>query len=132
MKIKSGPRSLAGWGSLIFGVGCRLEASAKRPLIVFRALQLAPTRAAPNRRSFGPWLGRGQIGAAALLAVGAAFDFHAGRKRRAPRWMQRTGTEWLFRLLTEPRRLVGRYTVVNARFLWLVLKDELRRRYNRA
>jgi N-acetylglucosaminyldiphosphoundecaprenol N-acetyl-beta-D-mannosaminyltransferase len=75
---------------------------------------------------------REQLGAAALLAVGAAFDFHAGRKRRAPRWMQRTGTEWLFRLLTEPRRLVGRYTVVNARFLWLVLKDELRRRYNRA
>ena len=72
MKIKSGPRSLAGWGSLIFGVGCRLEASAKRPLIVLRALQLALTRAAPNRRSFGPWLGRGQIGAAARLAVALA------------------------------------------------------------
>jgi N-acetylglucosaminyldiphosphoundecaprenol N-acetyl-beta-D-mannosaminyltransferase len=74
---------------------------------------------------------RGQLDAAALLAVGAAFDFHAGRKRRAPRWMQRTGTEWLFRLLMEPRRLAGRYTVVNARFLWLVLKEASRGRPRR-
>jgi N-acetylglucosaminyldiphosphoundecaprenol N-acetyl-beta-D-mannosaminyltransferase len=63
-----------------------------------------------------------------VLAVGAAFDFHAGRKRRAPRLMQRTGTEWLFRLISEPRRLAGRYTVVNVRLLWLVLKDEVRGR----
>lgn len=69
--------------------------------------------------------------ASALLAVGAAFDFHAGKKRRAPRWMQRTGTEWLFRLITEPRRLAVRYTVVNARFLWLVLTEGLRRRSDR-
>jgi len=75
---------------------------------------------------------RDRIDAAALLAVGAAFDFHAGRKRRAPRWMQRTGTEWLFRLLTEPRRLAARYTVVNARFLWLVLTERLRGRSDRA
>ena len=71
---------------------------------------------------------RSRLDAAALLAVGAAFDFHAGTKRRAPRWMQRSGTEWLFRLVTEPRRLAARYTVVNARFLWLVLKDWLRSR----
>jgi len=73
---------------------------------------------------------RSLLEAAALLAVGAAFDVHARRRRRAPRWMQRTGTEWLFRLLTEPRRLAGRYTVGNARLLWLVLKDERRRRSN--
>src|SRR4029079_13242055 len=52
---------------------------------------------------------RPRLDAAALLAVGAAFDFHAGRRGRAPRWMQRSGTEWLFRLVTEPRRLAGRY-----------------------
>ncbi len=75
---------------------------------------------------------RARLEATALLAVGAAFDFHAGRKRRAPRWMQRTGTEWLFRLLTEPRRLASRYTVVNARFLWLVLKEGLRGPSHRA
>jgi N-acetylglucosaminyldiphosphoundecaprenol N-acetyl-beta-D-mannosaminyltransferase len=69
---------------------------------------------------------RARLDAAALLAVGAAFDFHSGRRRRAPRWMQRTGTEWLFRLLMEPRRLASRYTVVNARFLWLVFKEGVR------
>jgi exopolysaccharide biosynthesis WecB/TagA/CpsF family protein len=41
--------------------------------------------------------------------MGASIDFAAGRVRRAPRWMQRTGLEWLFRLLLEPRRLGGRY-----------------------
>lgn len=45
-----------------------------------------------------------------LLGVGAAFDFLAGTKKRAPRWMQRLGVEWLFRLVTEPRRLWKRYT----------------------
>jgi N-acetylglucosaminyldiphosphoundecaprenol N-acetyl-beta-D-mannosaminyltransferase len=75
---------------------------------------------------------RARLDASALLAVGAAFDFHAGTKRRAPRWMQRSGTEWLFRLISEPRRLAGRYTVVNARLLWLVLKDEMRQRSRRA
>ena len=69
---------------------------------------------------------RPRLNAAAVLAVGAAFDFHAGRKRRAPRWMQRTGTEWIFRIVTEPRRLASRYAVANARFLWLTLKSELR------
>jgi N-acetylglucosaminyldiphosphoundecaprenol N-acetyl-beta-D-mannosaminyltransferase len=65
---------------------------------------------------------RSRLRAAALLAVGAAFDFHAGTRRRAPGWMQRTGTEWLFRLVTEPRRLAGRYTRVNARFVQLVIQ----------
>jgi N-acetylglucosaminyldiphosphoundecaprenol N-acetyl-beta-D-mannosaminyltransferase len=56
-----------------------------------------------------------------LIGVGAAFDFHAGIKRQAPRWMQRTGLEWLFRLLMEPRRLWRRYLINNPLFLWLVL-----------
>lgn len=63
---------------------------------------------------------RSRLNAAALLAVGAAFDFHAGRRRRAPGWMQRTGTEWIYRFLTEPRRLARRYTATNARFVRLV------------
>lgn len=68
------------------------------------------------------WVGahRGRLDAAALLAVGAAFDFHTGDLRQAPGWMQRSGLEWLFRLAMEPRRLWHRYTVVNATFLWLV------------
>ena len=44
-----------------------------------------------------------------MLSVGAAFDFHAGRVRQAPGWMRRSGLEWFFRLLMEPRRLWKRY-----------------------
>jgi len=55
-----------------------------------------------------------------LLGVGAAFDFHAKTKRQAPLWMQRSGLEWSFRLLTEPRRLGRRYLVGIPRFLWLL------------
>jgi N-acetylglucosaminyldiphosphoundecaprenol N-acetyl-beta-D-mannosaminyltransferase len=52
-----------------------------------------------------------------LIGVGAAFDFHAGTKRRAPRWMQRVGLEWAFRLGSEPRRLAWRYLRTNSKFL---------------
>jgi len=69
---------------------------------------------------------RGELDAAALLAVGAAFNIHTGDLRRAPRWMQRAGLEWLFRLLMEPRRLLLRYTTINARFLVLVARQALR------
>ena len=44
-----------------------------------------------------------------LIGVGAAFDFHSGRVRQAPRWIQRSGFEWLFRMCSEPRRLGPRY-----------------------
>lgn len=54
---------------------------------------------------------------AALICVGAAFDFHAGLKPMAPRWMQRHGLEWLFRLASEPRRLWRRYLVTNSIFV---------------
>lgn len=54
---------------------------------------------------------------ALLIGVGAAFDFHSGRIRQAPRWMQRSGLEWLFRLCMEPGRLSGRYLVTNTRFV---------------
>lgn len=54
---------------------------------------------------------------AVQLCVGAAFDFHAGVKPMAPRWMQDRGLEWLFRLWCEPRRLFGRYVSANSLFL---------------
>jgi N-acetylglucosaminyldiphosphoundecaprenol N-acetyl-beta-D-mannosaminyltransferase len=60
---------------------------------------------------------------AALVAVGAAFDFNAGTKPQAPRWIRRTGLEWLFRLTREPRRLWRRYLVGNAQFMWGVLRE---------
>jgi len=52
---------------------------------------------------------RSKIGAAVMIGVGAAFDFLSGKKPQAPRWMQRSGLEWLFRLASEPRRLWRRY-----------------------
>jgi N-acetylglucosaminyldiphosphoundecaprenol N-acetyl-beta-D-mannosaminyltransferase len=57
---------------------------------------------------------------AVIVGVGAAFDFHAGSKRRAPIWMQRAGLEWLHRFATEPRRLGWRYLSTNLRFLAVV------------
>lgn len=55
------------------------------------------------------------------VGVGAAFDFVAGTKAEAPRWMTQAGLEWLFRLLCEPRRLWRRYLFGNIQFLWAVL-----------
>ncbi len=52
-----------------------------------------------------------------MIGVGAAFNFHAGRIPQAPAWMQRGGLEWLFRLISEPRRLWRRYLLVTPRFL---------------
>ena len=57
-----------------------------------------------------------------LIGVGAAFDMLAGVKAQAPRWMQRAGLEWLFRLLQEPGRLGKRYLIYNPRFIALVLR----------
>lgn len=53
----------------------------------------------------------------AFVAVGAAFDFIAGTKRQAPRWVMKIGMEWAYRLATEPRRLWKRYLVYNWKFV---------------
>jgi N-acetylglucosaminyldiphosphoundecaprenol N-acetyl-beta-D-mannosaminyltransferase len=58
---------------------------------------------------------RRSLEVAAALCVGATIDFLAGDKKRAPRWMRRTGIEWVHRLASEPRRLLGRY----ARGAWI-------------
>jgi len=52
-----------------------------------------------------------------LLAVGAAFDYHAGLLRTPPSWMQKWGMEWLWRLALEPRRLWRRYVLLNPAFV---------------
>ena len=59
---------------------------------------------------------RGRI-ASVMLGVGAAFDFHSGVRERAPQWIQDRGFEWLYRLLSEPRRLSGRYFSTNSSFI---------------
>ncbi|OZF51530.1 WecB/TagA/CpsF family glycosyltransferase [Rhodococcus sp. 14-1411-2a] len=57
------------------------------------------------------------------IAVGAAFDFRAGTVREAPHWMQKTGTEWLYRFTVEPKRLWRRYVFGNIRFLYSAVID---------
>jgi len=65
---------------------------------------------------------------ALMIGVGAAFDLLTGRKRQAPVWIQRSGLEWLYRLMQEPRRLWRRYIIYNARFVvMLVRRGEWRR-----
>lgn len=72
---------------------------------------------------------RPRLQAPLLIGVGAAFDFLSGNKPRAPLWMQNFGLEWLFRLLSEPRRLFTRYAVTNSLFLWGVLQQILGRKF---
>jgi exopolysaccharide biosynthesis WecB/TagA/CpsF family protein len=61
-----------------------------------------------------------------LIAVGAAFDFHAGTVSQAPAWMQRRGLEWLYRLSREPRRLWKRYLLLNPAYLALLFLQATR------
>ena len=76
------------------------------------------------------WMARARphLSAPVLIAVGAAFNFHAGTVRQAPKWMMHAGLEWLFRLLAEPRRLWRRYILGNPRFIFLVLRQWLTKR----
>jgi N-acetylglucosaminyldiphosphoundecaprenol N-acetyl-beta-D-mannosaminyltransferase len=58
-----------------------------------------------------------------MIGIGAAFDFHAGLKPQAPAWMQRMSLEWLFRLISEPRRLWKRYFYIVPRFIMFAASD---------
>ncbi len=61
-----------------------------------------------------------------ILAVGAAFPFLAGKLPQAPSWMQAAGLEWLFRLVSEPKRLWRRYVYLNPAYVFLVSLQALR------
>lgn len=63
----------------------------------------------------------GRLETKIMLGVGAAFDFHTGTVRQAPRWIQRSGFEWLYRTCCEPRRLGPRYFRNNPRFVWRIV-----------
>lgn len=58
---------------------------------------------------------------ALMLGVGAAFDFHAGTVKRAPKWMQRCYLEWFYRLIQDPKRLWKRYVVTNTKFIYYMI-----------
>jgi N-acetylglucosaminyldiphosphoundecaprenol N-acetyl-beta-D-mannosaminyltransferase len=64
---------------------------------------------------------------AVLLGVGGALPVLVGEQARAPRWMQQSGLEWLYRLVQEPRRLLNRYVTTNTLFVWYVLRQYLTR-----
>ena len=80
----------------------------------------------PTQESF-VWDHRSNINCV-QLCVGAAYDFIAGTKKRAPRWMQKAGLEWVHRVLSEPLRLGKRYVVGNSQFLVMLTLELLRSR----
>ena len=95
------------------------EVAAATPDILFVALE-TPAKELFLARN------RERLAVPFVMGVGGSFDVLAGERRRAPRWMRRTGLEWLYRLLQDPRRLARRYVVGNSAFIWLVLKDAVR------
>lgn len=72
------------------------------------------------------WKHKNVIKTPVAIGVGASFDFVAGHIKRAPKWMQRFGLEWFFRLCREPRRLWKRYVIGNLIFCWLILKESMK------
>lgn len=69
---------------------------------------------------------RERLGVRFAMGVGGTFDIVAGKTKRAPRWMQRWGLEWFYRVLQEPRRMWKRYFVTNSAFAVLLLRERLR------
>jgi N-acetylglucosaminyldiphosphoundecaprenol N-acetyl-beta-D-mannosaminyltransferase len=69
------------------------------------------------KQEFWMWENRNSFPGVVMIGVGAAFDFHSGRVKQAPAWMQQCGLEWAFRLGMEPRRLWKRYLLVTPLFL---------------
>jgi N-acetylglucosaminyldiphosphoundecaprenol N-acetyl-beta-D-mannosaminyltransferase len=67
------------------------------------------------------------VGAPFVMGVGGAFDVYAGLVRRAPRFLQRAGLEWAYRLAQEPRRMWKRYLIGNSRFISIVIRELARK-----
>ena len=67
-----------------------------------------------------------QIQAKHICCIGAVFDFYAGTTHRAPKWLITLGLEWLFRFISEPKRLWKRYLIGNTQFIFLILKEKFR------
>jgi N-acetylglucosaminyldiphosphoundecaprenol N-acetyl-beta-D-mannosaminyltransferase len=95
--------------------------AAARPDVLFIAL------GTPQKELFQA-RHRDALGIPFTMGVGGSFEVLAGMRKRAPRWAQRSGLEWAFRLVQEPRRLAGRYVVGNTRFVFLVGREVLRTR----
>jgi N-acetylglucosaminyldiphosphoundecaprenol N-acetyl-beta-D-mannosaminyltransferase len=80
----------------------------------------------PKKEQFlGRWQAEMKIPFA--MGVGGTFDVAIGRVKRAPRWMQKSGLEWFYRFLQEPRRMFRRYFIEDVAFIWLLIKEAARR-----
>jgi N-acetylglucosaminyldiphosphoundecaprenol N-acetyl-beta-D-mannosaminyltransferase len=80
----------------------------------------------PKKENFiNKW--QGQLGVDFVMGVGGAFDVVAGKARRAPKWIQRSGLEWAYRIAQEPQRMWKRYLITNNRFAWMLLRARLGR-----
>ena len=69
-----------------------------------------------------------KINAPLMIGVGAAFDFIAGNKKETPAWMRSNGLEWIYRLITEPRRLWKRYLIGNALLVYWLIKEKMNKK----
>lgn len=86
---------------------------------------LVVAMSSPKKELFMKRWGDG-LGVSVTHGVGGSFDVMAGVTRRAPRWMQRCGLEWLYRVIQEPRRMWKRYLVTNTRFVWMFMSELMR------
>jgi N-acetylglucosaminyldiphosphoundecaprenol N-acetyl-beta-D-mannosaminyltransferase len=81
----------------------------------------------PKKENFiNQWKER--LGVDFVMGVGGTFDVVTGKVKRAPKWMQISGLEWLFRVIQEPRRMWKRYLVTNLKFAGLLLKEKFRKK----
>lgn len=79
----------------------------------------------PKKENFiNRW--RDQLGVDFVMGVGGTFDVVAGKVKRAPKWMQKWGLEWLYRVIQEPGRMWKRYLTTNCTFAWLLITNKLK------
>jgi N-acetylglucosaminyldiphosphoundecaprenol N-acetyl-beta-D-mannosaminyltransferase len=91
-----------------------------KPELLFVAIS------SPKKEQFlGRWQAEMKIPFA--MGVGGTFDVAIGRVKRAPVWMQKSGLEWFYRFLQEPRRMFRRYFIEDMAFFWLLIKEATRR-----
>lgn len=103
------------------GLEALRRVNASRPGIVFVCLGM------PKQERWSLLL-RDQIDSGLVMCVGAAMEFALGFKARAPLWMQKSGLEWFWRLLSEPRRLWRRYIIQGAHFIGMWRRERQGRR----
>jgi N-acetylglucosaminyldiphosphoundecaprenol N-acetyl-beta-D-mannosaminyltransferase len=117
--------NIAGWHHGYFWDD---EESVVRDIQSSGAALLFVAITSPKKENFiNKW--KDKLGVQFVMGVGGTFDVMAGKTKRAPKWMQRIGLEWFFRLCQEPRRMWKRYLVTNSIYAWLLLKERIKTRH---